>query len=349
MNLENDYTAITNYVLNESSDEEKANIEKRIKSDEEFAKLVKEVRLMTNINQKDKSNIDENLGWEKFSTKLQQRLSDVDNKSVRKTRVHYLDHRKNREKRSVTFLKYAALILLTIGVSYFLSGKFQTVGTASKTEYKVLAVHKSERKTIVLYDGTTIVLDSGSKLKYPKKFGKTREVFFEGEGFFQVAKNKKKPFIIHSRNAQIQVLGTKFNVSSWDEDTTGVVVTVAEGKVSLSNNETGKHEKVILTKNLQASLSHGGKLSSVATVESGKYFKWMHNEKYFEKATFKQIVLQLERWYGLEFIVDEELWGKKNLTVHLNGNNINELLDLISVVTNTKIERQGKKIHITKL
>ncbi len=355
--MESNYNwdALTRYVLNESSAEERENIEAQIKLDTDLENAIKGLRKMVAVKQKPFDVGDVNQKWEVVKARLNDVQHEVKVENVSHSKKAESYKQRNRIRQNVfNVWRYAAVILFTVGMSYFLSQVLVSPETQTEVEYKTLAVNSGERKTIVLYDGTTVNLDSGSKLRYPKKFGTTtREVYLEGEAFFQVAKNPHKPFQIHTANALVEVLGTKFNVRSWDEDDKGVTVTVTEGKVALGLNQAGfddpgKRSRVLLTKNMQSSLSSSGKISKPIMVDASNYSKWMNNEMDFKDASLKQIVLQLERWYGLKFDVDKRLLEEKNLTVHLSNTNLNDVLELISAVTNTKVERHGNNVRFVK-
>lgn len=338
---------ISRYVLNESSLEEKKEVEAKIEVDNEFAKVVDEMRIVVSTKQKllQLNSIDSE--WDKLKHEL---LEVPVTREIKKSDQRLKNYKSKNYLRKKMFYgwQYAAVMLIMIGVSYFLSEKYYNTEVAT-IEYKTLSVNKGERKTIVLYDGTTINLDSGSELKYPAKFGSdVREVFLSGEAFFQVAKNPHKPFRIHINDALVEVLGTKFNIRSWKEDNASVVVTVTEGKVSLGLANSKLLEKIILTKNMQSSLSRSGKVSKPIIVNASNYTKWMQNEMYFQDASLKQIIVQLERWFDLHFEVAEELLVKENLTVRINNTNLDDVLELISVVTNTVVERKGNNIRFIR-
>jgi len=342
-----DWDEIIKYVLNESSEEERTKIESELKTNRELRNRIKELNLLTSVNQKKMEITDVNLKWEEVRANLNDLSKDE--KQTGKAfndKIVRFNLKSKARKRFFTVWRYAAILFFTVVASYFLSKEFFTPQPAKKIEFKVLSVKRGERKTIVLYDGTTINLDSGSELKYPEKFGeKSREVYLKGEGFFQVAKNPKKPFRIYANNGVVEVLGTKFNVRSWEDSGEGVTVTVSEGKVSLSAGTKGRKENVILTKNMQSNLSLSGKLSEPVTVDASNFSKWMNNEMDFKNASLKQVIMQLERWYDLDFVISDKFLDRKNLTIHLNNTNLNDVLDLISVITNTTVERHGKKIY----
>jgi ferric-dicitrate binding protein FerR (iron transport regulator) len=337
---------IMRYIFNESSEEEKKELDIAIDVDEDLKKMVAEMRLVVSVKQKPFKITSADKKWKSVKSKLNEipvtKEYDFDYLSGRK-----LSQANRKRNRVMRVWQYAAVILFMISISVFLLQKLTPWGL-DDPEYSTLIVKNSERKMFVLYDGTTVSLDSGSELKYPKKFGKERIVYLKGEGFFQVAKDANRPFYVYADNALIKVVGTKFDIRSWDGDNKGVMVTVKEGVVIVSNSKKTEGEKVYLYKNMQSRVSPEGVVSKPVMVDASNYLRWMNNEIHFQNASLKEILSQLERWYDLKFVVDDELIEKKNLTVHLTGTNLNELLELISKMTNTRIERHGKIIEFVK-
>jgi transmembrane sensor len=124
-------------------------------------------------------------------------------------------------------------------------------------EWVTLAVENGGRDDLTLSDGTRIRLDAGSSLKYPAEFGdEERVVFLSGEGFFEVAHNKEKPFVVHANHAIVEVLGTEFNIRAWQPEQR-VTVAVAEGRVSLGTEGTTT-QAVELNKGQMSSLPPNG-------------------------------------------------------------------------------------------
>ena len=128
---------------------------------------------------------------------------------------------KKRYSTSHIFLRYPTVIVFIIrAISYFTKENLPPEIPAIK--YKTLSVENGERRTIILYDGTTINLDCGSELKYPAKFENSREVFLKEEAYFQVAKDSRRPFLIHADESLNRSFGTKINVKTWNENTKDV-------------------------------------------------------------------------------------------------------------------------------
>lgn len=111
------------------------------------------------------------------------------------------------------------------------SGKDSLAGQSTEVKYNTLIVPRGGEFSLELADGTRVWLNAESRLRYPVAFtGKERKVEMEGEVYFEVAKNKEKPFIVTVNGVDIRVLGTSFNVSAYQEE---VVATLVEGKVQL--------------------------------------------------------------------------------------------------------------------
>ena len=141
-------------------------------------------------------------------------------------------------------LRYAAAILIIILPFLYFSDILNT--TKQPILLKEYVVQKGKRQSIILSDGTKITLDAGSSLKYPAEFkNDVREIFLEGEAFFEVTSNPEKPFIVNAGKGEIKVLGTKFNVRNWKE-TGKVILTVSEGRVSFRNSGNRNNEVILI-------------------------------------------------------------------------------------------------------
>ena len=200
---------------------------------------------------------------------------------------------------------------------------------------------------ITLSDGTYIKLDSGSKLKYPAEFsGGSREVFLNGEAFFEVQPDSSHPFIIHANEGLITVLGTKFNIRAW-ESRNEVEVAVVEGKVSLEREVTGdiKDEKITLTKGLSGSLTYDGKLTVPDSVNIINSLSWIIREKRFNNVNLIEVLSQVERWYNLNISLPDNSYANQQVTIFIENKPLDEILEVISLVINLKYEIKGSEIR----
>lgn len=178
---------------------------------------------------------------------------------------------------------------------------------------------------LVLSDGTRVWLNSESSLKFPVTFtDKERKVELLGEAYFQVAKNKDAPFKVLSKNVEIKVLGTQFNVSSYE----GVTAALEEGAIEL----TSRGNKVLLVPGEKGELKEDGKFRvSKANLEA--ILAWKNGYFFFEDESIKSIMQKISRWYNIEVqyknqVEDERFYGKILRTERLE-----ELLENIELAS----------------
>jgi transmembrane sensor len=179
---------------------------------------------------------------------------------------------------------------------------YDTETSVEKLVYNTLKIPYGKRFELQLSDGTVVHLNSGTTLKYPVKFiaGENRQVFLDGEAFFDVTKDKKHPFIVNADNLNVRVLGTHFNVSSYPEDAQTDVVLV-EGSVGLySGNETFDATKnTVLKPGFKGSFNKNNRSIATKAVNTSVYTSWMQGRLTFRNMSFRDISKKLERHYNV--------------------------------------------------
>ncbi|MBS7256298.1 FecR family protein [Flavobacterium branchiicola] len=198
----------------------------------------------------------------------------------------------------------AASLVFLIGLSMFYYQSMPSVET------KQFSVKLGEHAEIKLSDGTQIWLNAGSILKYPKEFkGDTREVFLSGEAFFDVAKDKKHPFIIHTNKMDTKVLGTSFNVQAYPDQRTQEV-SVLTGRVNVKSTVT--EENVYVTPGQKVVFkSQSNKLQAFKDVPVNSISLWRKNIMVFEETPLPEVVATINRNY--------------NVAIEIKNKNLNEL------------------------
>ncbi len=171
--------------------------------------------------------------------------------------------------------------------------------SSTNFELNELSIPNGGKYQVVLSDGTKVTLNSMSSLKYPSNFpAHERVVELSGEAFFEVAHaikgNEKVPFIVKTPKQSIQVLGTKFNVSSYSDDF-NQTTTLVSGKVSVSSNINS--EKIILLPGQQFITNKNSSFIREANTESAT--AWVSGNFLFEDMQLSDILKQLSRWYGI--------------------------------------------------
>ncbi|MFV5690674.1 FecR family protein [Flavobacterium sp. LT1R49] len=182
---------------------------------------------------------------------------------------------------------------------------YDTETPLEKLVYNTIKIPYGKRFELELSDGTIVHLNSGTTLKYPVRFiaGENRQVFLDGEAFFDVTKDKKHPFIVNADNLNIRVLGTHFNVSSYPEDNLTDVVLV-EGSVGLytANEKFDANKNTVLKPGYKGSFNKKDNHIETKPVITYVYTSWMEGRLTFKNMTFNDITKKLERRYNVTIV-----------------------------------------------
>lgn len=200
---------------------------------------------------------------------------------------------------------------------------------------------------LTLNDGTQVHLNSGSTLTYPQFFSDNskREVFLVGEAYFAVAKDSKRPFIVKSKNIDIAVLGTQFNVSAYPDDNKNTVVLV-EGSLEIQSIDN-THNKVLLKPHQKAELDiKSGRDIEISDVSVSKYILWKEGEMYFYNEAFHDILIKLERHFNVEIINNNDKLDNIKFTARFKDESIIDILNSFKAHTSFSYKVNDSFIHI---
>ena len=219
------------------------------------------------------------------------------------------------------------------------SGMDSLVGQSTEVKYNTLIVPRGGEFSLELADGTRVWLNTESKLRYPVAFtGEERRVEMEGEVYFEVAKNREKPFVVTVNGVDIRVLGTSFNVSAYQED---VVTTLVTGKVQLKKGD----EQVVLLPNQQAIWSDDK--FKVKQVDARNYVLWKEGVFYFEDVDLETILDDMARWYNVNIFYVNPTLKKMKFSVEIKRyEDINEILRRIEQTKRVKFEIKDRTINV---
>ena len=179
---------------------------------------------------------------------------------------------------------------------------------------------------VALADGTLINLNAGSSLRYPNGFKAegNREVFLTGEAYFQVSHDAKRPFLVHTDDLEIEVLGTHFNVQAYaDEKNSNTVLVNGVVKVKQTANP---EDAVVLKPGMQASYTQGSKTLEIASVNTAPYIAWVKGQLYFDQADFPQIARILERKFDVQIQVNNTALKKEKFTAKFKAESLEQIL-----------------------
>lgn len=264
--------------------------------------------------------------WETLNNKIQLLKTDKKESLIQKVSSFIQSFRIDALKPAIGL--GFAVILLIAGI-YFYNLQSPVI------QFRIVSTGNMEQKTIKLSDGSTIYLNTSSKVKFPEKFNKeVREVYLKGEAFFSVSKNKAA-FIVKTDNAKTRVLGTKFNVKARDEKTE---VFVKEGRVNLSQNIISA-KGVDLTRGQFSRIIKKSIPSKPKEVNVDYLSEWMQGRLVFDQTPLNEIVVELERYYNVKLSIDNKEIEKQTLTGSFKNHSIDSVLSVICLTMNLNYEK----------
>jgi ferric-dicitrate binding protein FerR (iron transport regulator) len=217
--------------------------------------------------------------------------------------------------------------------------------------YNTLKVPYGKRFKLQLSDGTVVNLNSGTTLKYPEQFGLNgkRNVYLTGEAFFEVAKDKTHPFIVHANKVEVEVLGTKFNVSAYPENPT-VNSTLIEGSIQMAEAEN-KSNAVLLVPNQMATWQNNSKKITTKFVDTSIYSAWTKGDIAFKDTPFSTIAKIIERTYDVKIINENSDLARQNFTgsIKISESSVENILELLKRDTPFNYAIKENTITITNI
>lgn len=196
---------------------------------------------------------------------------------------------------------------------------------------------------LTLSDSTIVMLNAESELIFPSQFNsQTREVWLKGEAYFQVAKNQDKPFIVHTGQMNVRVLGTTFNVSSYTEENI-LRTTLIEGSVRIEQNGNTQ----LIYPSEQYVYNRETNEISIQIVETDIYTSWTNNEYIFRNTTLEDILTQIGHWYKFHATYETSSLKEKRFTFTIGRDaSLDQIIRFINNTEAIYIERINENIHI---
>lgn len=225
-------------------------------------------------------------------------------------------------------------------ITYVINGDADS-SKENVNSFNTLSTPTGGQYNIVLADGTKVFLNAVSSIKYPTQFnGNERIVELVGEAYFEVAKNKNKPFIVKSENQSIEVLGTHFNVHAYENEPV-IKTTLLEGSVAV----TSKNQKAILRPGQQSNVSESYAKIAVKEVDTEEAIAWKNGRFKFDNADLKSVMKQLERWYGIKVEYRGDVSDVRFNGGTFRNKNLSEVLKVLEL-SNIKFKVEGKTIIV---
>ena len=267
----------------------------------------------------------------------------------------------------------AAAVLLTIGAStYFFHSSKSHIKETAALHWLQKTTHPTKKDQLTLSDGTIITLNSATTIKYPEHFGdSTREIYLEGEAYFDVSKDPLHPFIIHTDKMNIRVLGTSFNVKSYGNEPLGEA-SLINGSIEVTLNDRPSDriilkpkEKLIVQNNgaIKKRINPDPSALDAAAHKTTRYSltnltyfpntagtvvetSWVENKLVFSEKDFIDLSGQLERWYGVHIQFENERVKHYNFTGFFEKETLPEALDALKMIEQFNYKIADSTVYI---
>ena len=223
---------------------------------------------------------------------------------------------------------------------------FSGIYLTRRTGYRTLAT-TNQKEELVLPDGSRVTLNHFSSLKYPRRFsGEIRNIELEGEGFFEVERDPDHPFVIHTREVDIRVLGTSFNVNAYSENE-ALEVIVSTGEVSVTRH--GEVPRTIILK----PGSMGVYKKSEETLEITRkidrnYLAWKTRNFVFEDQTLLDVCRQLGKVYQTEIIIASDSLKDARITTTFKDQSLDAILNVLSATLDLDVRKSNGQIILSE-
>lgn len=235
-----------------------------------------------------------------------------------------------------------AAVLLPVVLAFSIYQMYNSsLGTRRSKSPSIVSVENGQKARMTLPDGTKVWINSGSTLKYDNLYNQSeRMISLDGEAYFEVAKDKTRPFIVHTSRMDIQAVGTAFDVKAYTSENS-ITATLIEGKVKVSGDkfETNllPNEKVVYDK-LTATYKH-------ISVENASFSCiWKNNKLAFEDETLGEIAVILERNYNVDIEFESEKIKNIRFFGVIKNNSLQSVLQLIALASPVNYSLENSKI-----
>lgn len=241
-----------------------------------------------------------------------------------------------------------ALLIISAGILFYSQRTLHNSLEQVEISFAEHIVPKGKRLNLSLSDGSQVWLNAETKFRYPEKFASgLREVYLEGEAFFEISKDPSRPFKIHSGKLTTTVLGTSFNIKSYGTDDVNEVAVIT-GKVSVMQTDNyNRSSELMLQPGQKAVLTKStGNLSKELFTDVSYYTSWRNGKLVFENTPIANVLSSLERYYDIEIDLESDALQSCRVTATFDPMPLEKAIYLLSYTLNAEFSRAGNVYSI---
>ncbi|TDD95107.1 DUF4974 domain-containing protein [Flavobacterium cellulosilyticum] len=239
--------------------------------------------------------------------------------------------KRNRSTKATSFLFRKQAVFSVVFILLICFGFYFTKTTSHRYfNHKIAKV--GERLTVLLPDSSTVVLNSGSNVKYFSDFGNKREVWLVGEAFFKVTHNEKFPFIVHTDAYDVKVLGTEFNVNN---NSINKIVSLEKGKVKVLFKES--NDEINLLPSEELVWNSKTKVVTKRNFDISEISAWKDNILLLDDIKLEDALLKINQFYGVHFVINDNDIANQHIKGAFKDQKIDEFITSLEFISNVSI------------
>jgi len=371
MSTERIWELMARKLAEEASEEELGELEQLLRTHPDLHFPIQTITDLWQHSSQPADDVSTETGYHQHITRMQQMGIPIG--QVPDDNALLLEGSRKPSRRRFVLWAAAGVVAITAAWFFYWSqppASSKTSLLAEKSPPSEIITRQGSKTRVQLPDGTHVWLNAGSKLIYDKDFnGSKREVTLTGEGYFDVVRNEKKPFIIHTAKMDVKVLGTQFNVKSYPNDkTTEAALIHGSIEVSLKDRPSEKiilkpNEKIVvankdtLLTSENSTRLRGEEPEPLVVIRNLTYQKkdssiletsWLDNKLVFENESFKELAQKMERWYGVSINFKDEKMDTLHFTGVFENETIEEAMHALKITASFNYKFQGKTITISR-
>lgn len=338
-----DRNLLVKYLEGECTDQERNLVEQKMAEHPSFRKTVEDMQEIWRQSGKLntlllKQAYDSEADWELFKKRIE--TDPAEQKQQSRTRKQATVIPVGPPK--WVWIAASFLIVALGGIAFSLF--VQSDSPNASAMYREIVAARGEQVSFRLSDGSSIKLNADSRLRVPENFSKEqRTVFLEGEALFEVESNKDWPFVVHSKHAKIQVLGTVFAVKSYAGEAP-VQVVVKEGSVSLEFREDSGISSVLKEGELGRLDKNDKEINIQEVKDFSLYLGWSTGTLKFEDTSLADVAGLLSRYFDVEVRLKDPSMDSLRVTASLKLRSLETILDRLSASLDIEYSKEGRKV-----
>jgi ferric-dicitrate binding protein FerR (iron transport regulator) len=327
------FDILAKHLAGETSEQEKSMLDEMIQSSESAKKAVNNAHSV----------------WSSdcFSNEPTELVSQNENNEKIWRAAFGGDAKKNRMRDRSIFLRVAATLVIIFSIAFVILYMVDKNGPENPV---VTIIQKQtlpgQKSSITLRDGSIVWLNSGSKISYQTNFNDSlRIIDLDGQAYFEVFKDKAKPFIVRCRDLEVKALGTSFDVNGYAESQ--IQISLLTGSVELSiPNFLEARDNVILQPGEYSIIDQNNKFIEKGIFDPYEVLAWKEGRLIFDNATIHQIIPKLELWYGVNIVNELSMNLHKPYTSTFEGENLDNILLNMGGVLQFDYEIKGNDVTL---